>query len=1424
MSRRLLSFLVAFLLACADDGPTATPVPASVEITPSPVTLAALGETVQLTATVLDQSEQPMHGLALVWLTVAESVVTVSAAGLVTAISNGYATVKATVQDGGPSGNAAVTVAQQAQDIQLSRIEGAFRALGDTLRLSATARDSNGNPIPAVHPIWSSSDTSVVTVDGSGLVTAAGNGRASVRATSGAGHASAGFAVEQEVVAVQVTPAADTLRALGDTLQLSAELVDANGHPVVDSMGDLTWSSDDPNVATVDETGLVTAISSGSVEVRAELAGGTLAGAARMVVIAVDDRAVLAALYHAAGGPNWNTSRNWLTDAPLGSWHGVTTNAQGQVTRLRLQYNNLRGSIPVELGYLPKLTILELQWNELAGSIPPELGRLTNLTHVDVNTNRLEGSIPTELANLTSLTYLRLSSNYLEGSIPPELGNLTNLTGLFLHRNGNLTGSIPGELGALVNLSNLWLGGNKLTGHIPSELGRLSQLDTLYLSENQLTGEIPPELGGLDDLKLLLLSENQLTGPIPPELGKLTGLTRLILFNNELTGSIPAELGDLESLLELNFFGNQLTGSIPAELGKLATLEKLVLNLNSLTGPIPSELARLGRLRRLLLGRNELTGPIPPELGNMANLDRLFLNGNQLTGSIPPKLGNLVRLSTLSLGHNSLSGSVPAELGNLRNLTSLYLQVNELVGPLPRELANLSQLRTFRWYDTALCAPTYPAFQTWLGNIPYYHHGPDCFTDPRDALIALYNATGGEDWTNNTNWATDLPVSNWYGTTVDGEGRLTALELGNNGLSGSLPAEVAELVDLQRLELQANQLTGSIPADLGHLASLRSLDVSRNRFRNSIPAGIGDLTELRRLDLRQNQFVGRVPEELGRLIHLQELSLGNNQMTGSLPMSLVALNGLADFQWDDSGLCAPEGERFQAWLRSITHHVGGENCSSPLLVTLAATHLTQAAQNLDGDVPLIAGRPALLRVFVTAHRESGLRPDARATFFANGQEVHRVEMSMVSGLGIPEAADPGNLDRSYHATVPAAVLAPEVEMVVEIDPDSSLSRAAGSRMRLPEQGRMGLDVRRVPRMKLTVVPIVVRDKPDNTARAWASSLGRNHDAIRLLTNVLPVTEVDVAVRETYVTDVDPTSLRAWTDLLQDITLLRLTDEADGYYYGAVTRPGGAGITGLAYVSSPAAVGVPEADPMVHELGHSMSLRHAPCGLLFDPDPNYPYPSGEIGVWGYDFRSNRLVPPNTADLMGYCDPAWISDYHFAKALDHRLSAEEETTSSAANDGSTVLLLWGSVSSEGELRLDPAFVLDAAARLPTSRGPYRLEGIAANGAPEFALDFALDKTGEGGGGFVFTIPFEDEWLASLERIVLSGPEGRTELTAAGNRAMALVLDRETGQLRSVLRGEDASAAAASASIQAVGPRRVERGTRTLVSYGLPGRMPD
>lgn len=58
----------------------------------------------------------------------------------------------------------------------------------------------------------------------------------------------------------------------------------------------------------------------------------------------------------------------------------------------------------------------------------------------------------------------------------------------------------------------------------------------------------------------------------------------------------------------------------------------------------------------------------------------------------------------------------------------------------------------------------------------------------RDALVALYNATGGADWTHNDNWLSDEPLDEWYGVVVNGAGRVTGLHLRKNGLEGALPA------------------------------------------------------------------------------------------------------------------------------------------------------------------------------------------------------------------------------------------------------------------------------------------------------------------------------------------------------------------------------------------------------------------------------------------------------------------------------------------------------------------------------------------------------------------------------------------------------------------------------------------------------------
>ena len=244
------------------------------------------------------------------------------------------------------------------------------------------------------------------------------------------------------------------------------------------------------------------------------------------------DREVLEVFYDSTGGASWTNRTNWKTSAPLGEWHGVTTDPAGRVTGLVLSENGLTGLIPATLGNLVNLQVLFLWGNELTGPIPGELGSLVNLGSLD------------------------LGGNELTGPVPAALGNLVNLRGLFLWRN-ELTGPIPGELGSLVNLESLGLSGNDLSGPIPDELGSLVNLGRLFLWGNELTGPIPGELGDLASLGLLDLGGNDLSGPIPDELGNLVNLERLGLsYNWGLSGPLPSGL-ETAPLEDLDIFITQ---------------------------------------------------------------------------------------------------------------------------------------------------------------------------------------------------------------------------------------------------------------------------------------------------------------------------------------------------------------------------------------------------------------------------------------------------------------------------------------------------------------------------------------------------------------------------------------------------------------------------------------------------------------------------------------------------------------------------------------------------------------------------------------------------------------------------------------------------------------------------------------------------
>jgi Leucine-rich repeat (LRR) protein len=153
-----------------------------------------------------------------------------------------------------------------------------------------------------------------------------------------------------------------------------------------------------------------------------------------------------------------------------------------------------------------------------------------------------------------------------------------------------------------------------------------------------------------------------------------------------------------------------------------------------------------------------------------------------------------------------------------------------------------------------------------------------------EALVALYNATDGDNWYDNTGWSTTVNnVSNdWYGITVEGDS-VVEIDLYFNSLDGYLPSEIGNITALRTLILRLNSIDGFIPDEISALENLLKLDISYNDFSGSFPTSVTSLYNLTYLDLDHNNFLGVIPSTIENLQNLDTLFLGFNDFNEISP-------------------------------------------------------------------------------------------------------------------------------------------------------------------------------------------------------------------------------------------------------------------------------------------------------------------------------------------------------------------------------------------------------------------------------------------------------------------------------------------------------------------------------------------------------------
>ena len=337
------------------------------------------------------------------------------------------------------------------------------------------------------------------------------------------------------------------------------------------------------------------------------------------------------------------------------------------------------------------------------------------------------------------------------------------------------------------------------------------------------------------------------------------------------------------------------------------------------------------------------------------------------------------------------------------------------------------------------------------------------------------------------------------------------------------------------------------------------------------------------------------------------------------------------------------------------------------------TRVVQGNQTLTNLAPVLASRPAGVEVLLTL-----VDGPLRAYVF----DIHATVEVLVDGGPVGSLNFALGCVRSERSalrgTIPGAWIRRGTELLVTV-------HSASTNVSVPDETFVVKPiVAEVPVLEVTVVPLVVGGQFPDTSRAvyvsWLEAARRTFAIDRYDLEVHSPLDLGLD---------DACDLNTKFRALQELWFFRTTQASERFFVGVLPCVvGGVALTpGFVQVTSP---GEASTRTFLHELGHNFGLRHAPCGGAPVPDPSYPYSGGVLGLPGFDAANEAWIAATAADLMGYCQGAWLSDYHYARSARYRMFQERPPVLDTLDDATwpVSVLVQGEVRPDGTIRVTHA----------------------------------------------------------------------------------------------------------------------------------------